>query len=73
VLFTHLCGARRTTSPGAETFARYGPVLRANADAASQDPWVEEVYRLGLMEGLIVAVVEALVTVWVSTLYGPEP
>src|SRR5215212_949643 len=111
---------------GSETFVRYGPVLRAIADAASQDPRVEEVYRFGLIERLIAAVaariardkeaglspgeldpeetagalvlmterylldafgrpegppsrektsavVEALVTVWVSTLYGPEP
>ena len=41
---------------GSETFVRYGPVLRAIADAASQDPRVEEVYRFGLIERLIGAV-----------------
>ena len=39
-----------------ETFASYGPVLRAIADAASQDPQVEEVYRRGLIERLVGAV-----------------
>jgi TetR/AcrR family transcriptional regulator, ethionamide resistance regulator len=43
---------------GSETFVRYGPVLRAIADAASQDPRVEEVYRFGLIESLVVAVAE---------------
>jgi AcrR family transcriptional regulator len=110
---------------GAETFARYGPVLRAISEAASQDERVEEVYRYGLIErltgsvaarverdrkrGLVPegldpeetaralvlmterylldafgkpedrpsreksqAVVETLVAVWASTLYGPE-
>ena len=41
---------------GSETFVRYGPVLRAIADAASQDPRVEEVYRFGLIERLVGAV-----------------
>jgi AcrR family transcriptional regulator len=41
---------------GSETFVRYGPVLRAIADAASQDPRVEEVYRFGLIERLSGAV-----------------
>jgi TetR/AcrR family transcriptional regulator, ethionamide resistance regulator len=41
---------------GSETFVRYGPVLRAIADAASQDPRVEEVYRFGLIERLAEAV-----------------
>ena len=41
---------------GAETFERYGPVLRAISDAASYDERVEEVYRFGLIERLIVAV-----------------
>jgi AcrR family transcriptional regulator len=41
---------------GSETFARYGPVLRAIADAASQDTRVEEVYRFGLIERLVGAV-----------------
>ena len=111
---------------GAETFARYGPVLRAISEAASQDERLEEVYRYGLIERLICsvaerierdrergltakgvdpeeaaralvlmterylldafgkqearpsrekteAVVETLVAVWASTLYGPEP
>jgi TetR/AcrR family transcriptional regulator, ethionamide resistance regulator len=110
---------------GAETFARYGPVLRAISEAASQDERLEEVYRYGLIERLICsvaerierdrergltvkgvdpeeaaralvlmterylldafgkpearpsrekteAVVETLVAVWASTLYGPE-
>ncbi len=35
---------------GSETFVQYGPVLRAIADAAVQDPRVEEVYRYGLIE-----------------------
>jgi AcrR family transcriptional regulator len=41
---------------GSETFVRYGPVLRAIADAASQDPRVEQVYRFGLIERLVGAV-----------------
>ena len=110
---------------GAETFVRYGPVLRAISEAASQDERLEEVYRYGLIERLIgsvaarverdrkrglapkgvdpeemaralvlmterylldafgkpedrpsrektEAVVETLVAVWASTLYGPE-
>ncbi len=110
---------------GSETFVRYGPVLRAIAEAASQDSRVEEVYRFGLLERLVgavaarisrdvkagispedldpeetaralvlmterylldafgqpsgrpspervAAVVGALETVWVRTLYGPE-
>ena len=40
----------------AETFEVYGPVLRAISDAASYDGRVEEVYRFGLIERLIVAV-----------------
>ena len=38
---------------GAETFVRYGPVLRAISEAASQDERLEEVYRYGLIERLI--------------------
>jgi TetR/AcrR family transcriptional regulator, ethionamide resistance regulator len=45
---------------GAETFVRYGPVLRAIADAASQDPRVEEVYRFGLIERLVVSVADRI-------------
>jgi TetR/AcrR family transcriptional regulator, ethionamide resistance regulator len=41
---------------GAETFALYGPVLRAISDAAAQESRVEEVYRFGLIERLIAAV-----------------
>ena len=41
---------------GAETFERYGPVLRAISDAASYDERVEKVYRFGLLERLTVAV-----------------
>ena len=41
---------------GSETFMRYGPVLRAIADAASHDSKVEEVYRFGLIERLVGAV-----------------
>lgn len=41
---------------GAETFERYGPVLRAISDAASYDERVEEMYRFGLIERLIIAV-----------------
>lgn len=41
---------------GAETFALYGPVLRAISDAATQESRVEEVYRFGLIERLIAAV-----------------
>ena len=110
---------------GAETFVRYGPVLRAISEAASQDERLEELYRYGLIARLIgsvaarierdrkrglvakgvdpeetaralvlmterylldafgrpkdrpsrektEAVVETLVAVWASTLYGPE-
>ena len=41
---------------GSETFVRYGPVLRAIADAASYDSRVEELYRFGLIERLVGAV-----------------
>ena len=41
---------------GFETFAQYGPVLRAIADAAVQDERVEEAYRYGLIERLRKAV-----------------
>jgi AcrR family transcriptional regulator len=47
---------REALGGGAETFERYGPVLRAISDAASYDERVEEVYRGGLIERLIVAV-----------------
>lgn len=47
---------RQALRGGAETFERYGPVLRAISDAASYDGRVEEVYRFGLIERLIVAV-----------------
>jgi TetR/AcrR family transcriptional regulator, ethionamide resistance regulator len=40
----------------AETFERYGPVLRAIADAASGDERVERSYRYGLIERLSEAV-----------------
>jgi AcrR family transcriptional regulator len=45
---------------GAETFARYGPVLRAISEAASQDERLEEVYRYGLIERLICSVAERI-------------
>jgi TetR/AcrR family transcriptional regulator, ethionamide resistance regulator len=41
---------------GSETFVEYGSVLRAISDAAGDDARVEEVYRGGLIERLIVAV-----------------
>jgi AcrR family transcriptional regulator len=47
---------REALEGGAETFERYGPVLRAISDAASYDERVEEVYRGGLIERLIIAV-----------------
>ena len=47
---------REALRGGAETFERYGPVLRAISDAASYDGRVEEVYRFGLIERFIVAV-----------------
>ncbi len=47
---------REALRGGAETFERFGPVLRAISDAASYDERVEEVYRFGLIERLIVAV-----------------
>ncbi|MEJ7843807.1 MAG: TetR/AcrR family transcriptional regulator [Rubrobacter sp.] len=47
---------REALRGGAETFERYGSVLRAISDAASYDERVEEVYRFGLIERLIVAV-----------------
>ena len=47
---------REALGGGAETFQRYGPVLRAISDAASYDERVEEVYRGGLIERLILAV-----------------
>ena len=39
-----------------ETFAGYGPVLRAISDAASQDRRVEEVYQRGLVGRFVEAV-----------------
>ncbi len=47
---------REALRGGAETFERYGSVLRAISDAASYDERVEEVYRFGLIERLILAV-----------------
>jgi AcrR family transcriptional regulator len=41
---------------GSQTFVEYGPVLRAIADAAGYDARVEQVYRHGLIERLVVAV-----------------
>jgi TetR/AcrR family transcriptional regulator, ethionamide resistance regulator len=41
---------------GSRTFAEYGPVLRAIADAAGYDARVEQVYRYGLIERLVGAV-----------------
>jgi AcrR family transcriptional regulator len=41
---------------GSQTFVEYGPVLRAISDAAGNDARVEEMYRYGLIERLIVAV-----------------
>jgi AcrR family transcriptional regulator len=49
---------RQALRGGAETFERYGPVLRAISDAASYDGRVEEMYRFGLIERLIVAVTD---------------
>jgi AcrR family transcriptional regulator len=51
---------RDALGKGSETFVRYGPVLRAIADAASQDSRVEEVYRFGLIERLIGAVADRI-------------
>ena len=45
---------------GAETFERYGPVLRAISDAASYDRRVEEVYRSGLIERQVRSVAERI-------------
>jgi AcrR family transcriptional regulator len=45
---------------GAETFVRYGPVLRAISDAASQDARVEGVYRYGLIERLVDSVADRI-------------
>lgn len=47
---------REALGRDAETFERYGPVLRAIADAASYDERVEELYRFGLIERLTTAV-----------------
>jgi len=47
---------REALKGGAETFERYGPVLRAISDAASYDERVEEMYRFGLIERLTLAV-----------------
>ena len=41
---------------GSQTFVEYGPMLRAISDAAGYDARVEEVYRGGLIQRLIVAV-----------------
>lgn len=45
---------------GADTFLRYGPVLRAVAVAAGQDPRIEEAYRFGLLERFAGAVAERI-------------
>jgi len=61
---------------GSETFVQYGPVLRAIADAADQDPRVEEVYRYGLIErfaGAVAARVSRDVAAGLSPAYlDPE-
>jgi AcrR family transcriptional regulator len=45
---------------GAETFRRYGPVLRAISDAAGYDGRVEELYWSGLIERQVRAVAERI-------------
>ena len=42
-------GVRETLAAGAAFFAREGPVLRAIADAAANDPEIERLYRFGLI------------------------
>ena len=51
---------RETVRAGVRIFARYGPVLRAIADAASYDPEVERAYRSGLIEGFVEAVADRI-------------
>ena len=51
---------REALRGGAETFERYGPVLRAISDAASYDARVEELYRFGLIERLTTAVADRI-------------
>lgn len=45
---------------GADTFLRYGPVLRAVSEAAGQNPRIEEAYRHGLLGRLAGAVAERI-------------
>jgi AcrR family transcriptional regulator len=47
---------RETLEGGAAFFARRGPLLRAVADAAANDPEVERLYRFGLLERFAQAV-----------------
>lgn len=47
---------RETLEGGAAFFARRGPLLRAVADAAANDPEVERLYRFGLIERFAEAV-----------------
>lgn len=47
---------RETLEVGAAFFARRGPLLRAVADAAGNDPEIERLYRFGLIERFAQAV-----------------
>ncbi len=47
---------RETLEGGADFFARRGPLLRAVADAAANDPQLERLYRFGLIERFAEAV-----------------
>jgi AcrR family transcriptional regulator len=63
---------REALGGGAETFQRYGPVLRAISDAASYDERVEEMYRSGLLERLVAAVAVRVARDVESGLSPPE-
>ena len=63
---------REALEGGAETFQRYGPVLRAISDAASYDERVEEMYRSGLLERLVAAVAVRVARDVESGLSPPE-
>jgi AcrR family transcriptional regulator len=63
---------REALGGGAETFQRYGPVLRAISDAASYDERVEEMFRSGLLERLVAAVAVRVARDVESGLSPPE-
>jgi AcrR family transcriptional regulator len=77
-----LAEGRESLARLADVYAAHGPLLRAIAEAASHDADVEGVYR-NLVQGFVdataarirrdAAALETLFTIWMRTLYSPDP